>query len=437
MNYEQSRVAKFGGTSMSHPEQVAYQLEQPGNQADTVVVSAPGLDEAAGFTIKVTDMLRNYQANPSLSALSTIQSRYDHISPASSVVSRIPKDIEEWEASAAPIEALGEYWAAQQFAELTGRAFIDARRLISVDAQGNINIGQTTAMVQRAISPGQQIVVPGFYGLNPQGKVGVMPRGGSDNTGAALARATNADAYHNWSDVPGFMTADPRIVPNARLNQEVSYREARELGSNGSQLLHPAVIKLLGKTGIDTHMRQTYGPPNAAHTVIRDERVWQSQPIAGVTGRNDVVELSLHQYGINEASGTTAMLYQWLRDNAIAYTHAATGTDDVSLFFVGEQATHLEQHIQTIPQPTDGFFRHEPVGLVHIVGEGLTQSGVARSRTLGKIMMAFADADIESRGSTDVSQSASLTMFVRPEKAIVQQAITTAHGVLFKDLPQR
>lgn len=437
-NFSNHVVAKAGGTSMSRPELVAEQLSEQSNQASILVVSAPGLDNPAGFTAKTTDMLRSYQINPTTSAQHKIQERYDHIassigsSAAAKIVDEIPQDIQSWSAAGAPLDALGEYWSARQFAAYSGRRFIDAQKIIKTDSLGNIDISSTKIHAQKEIDKSEEIVVPGYYGADSAGQVRLLGRGGSDITGAALALATNARRYDNWSDVPGFLTADPRKVDSARLNSCITYREAREMGSNGSQLLHPAVIKLLGKTGMPTIMKNTFAQSNDGGTLISDSRDWAESPLCGITGLN-AVELSFHEFGINEIPGATTDIYNWLKNNKISYAHTATGTDDVSIFLDESQSNSLYQNIESFPTSASTSLSINEVGILHIVGEGLAQSSSERTQTLASAVAALECAGIEYRGCTDVSRSASLTIFINPSETVLSGAIKTIHQSLFDE----
>lgn len=429
-------VAKAGGTSMSNPELVQEQLTQPDNQAAILVVSAPGLDQPAGFNTKVTDMLKLYQREPTVANLRKIQERYSYIADrlggtaTRSIVDQISADLQNWSDARRPLEALGEYWSARQFSAYSGRRFVDAQRIIRTDSRGNIDIDQTQNYTNKELRSDEEVVVPGYYGVDSRNIVRLLGRGGSDITGAVLALATQAMRYDNWSDVPGFLFADPAIVESARLNQFITYREAREMGSNGSQLLHPSVIKILGRTGMPTKMKNTFSKESSTDTLITDDRKWDNSPLCGVTGLN-VSELSLHEFGINEKPGATLGLYNWLNDHDISYAHTATGTDDISIFFTPDQAAKLTQNMGSIPVSPNTILNVNDTNVVHIVGEGLARSGVERMRTLSKIMPALEESGIDYKGSTDVSQSSSLTIFVSPGKAALNSAITTVHEVLF------
>jgi len=429
---EKTLVAKFGGTSMAQPELAAAQLEYEQNAVGIVVVSAPGTDKE--HSTKTTDMLLGYKDR--LCSNEEIQRRYERILARTAmaddldslkVVSRIPSDLGEWASRNDPVEALGEYWSAQLFASRTGREFVDAREIILFDSKGKLDETATFAAVRSRLGDGRKYVVPGFYGSCPDGSIQPFERGGSDITGAIIAKAMQADAYHNWSDVAGFITADPRKVTEARLLSRITYREARELGNGGSELLHRTVIKYLGGTGIKTLMRKTFGKLGNAGTEIVDSRAWQQQPIIGVTGRADLIVLNLHEFGLNEGIGETLDVVQALKDKEIPYEHSNDATDDVSIYVDHKYIKGIESIAQE-QLPLGRTLQISNAGLIHVVGEGLARSSSFRLGALGAVCTAFYDAGLEGMGVSDVGGSATQTLFVHPE--VLGDALGLAHRAL-------
>lgn len=426
-------VAKFGGTSMARPDLVMNQLEYPDNRADVVVVSAPGTDSI--YADKTTDMLIGLQDGVYIP--DDIQTRFEHMlertgggsdEKSREVVAQIPQDLSEWESRGDPIEALGEYWSAKLFAIRAGREFVDPRGLIFFDNDGSFDDTRSGEAIRGVLGGAGPSVVPGFFGMRQDGQVGVFPRGGSDITGAEISKALGARQYHNWSDVPGFMTADPRVVEDARLLPQITYREARELGNGGSELLHREVIKTLGNTGIDTVMKQTAGPIGDRGTIITDERAWQWQQIIGVTGRDDLQALTLHEFGLNEGVGTTVDVYKELEAAQVPYEYTATGTDDVAIYVSSKYDAELDQIVTDLRSAGRTIELRKRAGLVHVVGEGLAQSGTTRLKALGTVASALAAKNISGQGATDVGGSATLTLFI--PLVYIKPAIRTAHEAL-------
>jgi len=441
-NYEIESVAKIGGSSMADPLVPVEQLAYPGNEASIVVVSAPGINLAIGHDHKLTNILESFskRLTPSHEESEFIQSQVADIadqfdpdhrnSDIQVVVDGVISDMVRWERDGYPIMGLGENWSARLFAAHTGREFVDARHVIRFDREGNVDSEATYSAITRELTNGGNYVVPGFYGSDNEGRIRLLDRGGSDTTGALIAAALHAGTYQVWSDVPGFLTANPGQVPHSQLNEEVTRREAREMYI-GCEVLHRDVLRFLGATAIPIHMRNTFDVPNAPGTIVRAERNWSARPIVGVVGTSNLAELALKEFGMNEQVGSTTDVFNILRDRGVSYEHAATSTDELSIVFRREYQYQLPLHLQGLRRP-DRRANVQPIGIVRIVGEGLANSGVLRSRTLGRIAAAFADNDIGIFGMTDVPHSATLTFFVEDDPASVARAIRVAHRTVFE-----
>ncbi len=435
MNYTHDIVAKFGGTSMAYPARAIEQLSADSAEPGVVVVSAPGV--TPDWPIKATDMLREYQRNPTPHRAVQIRDRFGalvdaavtggHAVGAYSVVDGIQNELSLWQAENKPVEALGEYWSAKIFSALSGRDFIDATKLISFDQNG-LDYSLTMRNARNRLGHLRRAaVVPGYYGTDRRGCVRVMERGGSDVTGAILALAMNSAEYHNWSDVDGFMSADPRQVQNARMIDIVTYREARELANGGAELLQKRVQEILGHTTIDTIMRNTFGQYGNRGTVVTTDRDTRDMPVIGVTGQADMLELSFHEFGLQESVGGTVGIFEELRRRKIPWEHAATATDDLSIFLSGLYRSEIKRVVKRLGS-SRRLMRVEPAAMIHVVGEGLRQSGVMKMQVIGRLATSLSDAGIECMGATDVASSAALTFFVRPDK--LQSAVSTTHDNL-------
>lgn len=192
MKSQLETVAKYGGTSMAHVERVARILETDEGKADVVVVSAPGVD--SDNPVKTTDMLLRYGGNPTEDSIQAIQNRFAYIADrvggeaVRQIVDEIPRDIQSWQDKGDPIAALGEYWSARIFAAMTGRQFVDARDVIIFDGH-KLDEQATNNATRHRLAPGNGYAIPGFYGQDKRtGAIRLLERGGSDITGALIAR---------------------------------------------------------------------------------------------------------------------------------------------------------------------------------------------------------------------------------------------------------
>jgi aspartate kinase len=492
-------IAKFGGSSMAHPDLVRDALEHEGNDAFAVVVSAPGVDE--NYPVKATNMLIDYresvrlvhaqaagEASPEeLTAYQEhLKSTYaytfdegemesggyrlpfrmaeklfrliperfkavvDIMDPDGSnaelaqILETIPGELTEGVGNT-PVEYLGEYLMAKLFAAYTGRDFVDARELIALHEDGKIDRETTRWQIrERLADRSKKFVVPGFYGLDSLGDIALLDRGGSDITAALIAEALDADEHHNWSDAPGYMSADPKVVNSdayvARMQNIITYLEAAEFASYGEPsrtILHGEVAHILRGSGVVTRMRHTFGDPKSSGTRIEDSRDTTKSPVIGVTGRGNVISLGFGQIGLAGEVGATTSVFEALKELEIPYDHIASGEHHVTIYIPDSPKTNyrkkLEQYLgagtpsETIRKKL-GEVALGDIGMVQVVGEGLIHADILRSAIDGKVKTALAKADIGSRASTSESESPGITVFVKPDS--VGDAVRVIHRAL-------
>lgn len=271
-------VCKFGGSSTANADCLARvrAILEASPARRCAVLSAPGVDARHGE--KVTSQLaecwrarRNPHRRRSL--IRAVASRFDEIASGLGVdgfYEIANREIETaLKASEAQTVSRGEYLCALLFSKYSGIDIEDAARLVAFDEGGGLNAQRTLAAFI-ALSRGRdRVVVPGFYGAEPSGRVRVFPRNGSDITGALAAAGMGASLYENWTDVPGLMSADPSIVPEAKLIGRVSYRQMRALARAGARVLHPACLDPVASAGIPTRLCCTMRP-EAPGTLIDD-----------------------------------------------------------------------------------------------------------------------------------------------------------------------
>lgn len=284
-------VSKFGGTSTANAHRLRRieQLLRESPARRCVVLSAPGVDRR--HSEKVTDLLERCwrcrdDPDALASAMARVAGRFREIGAALGVPEaggEMEKCLSEAaRTSLACLLSRGEYLCARLFARSAGLPMADAAGLIAFDARGNFDPETTRRQVGRLDRKGA-VVVPGFYGADPLGNIHTFSRNGSDITGALLAAGLGAGLYENWTDVPGLMTADPAIVPEARLIPHVSYRQMRAMARAGAQVLHPACLDPVAMAGIPTRLRDTRHPERFG-TLI-DERCDRIVPC--VAGRRE------------------------------------------------------------------------------------------------------------------------------------------------------
>jgi aspartate kinase len=300
-------IEKFGGTSMADPQLVLERVNEQEFPSTIAVVSAPGIDQEN--PIKLTDLLLDYKLQPTQNRKDAVLRRVGNFVvktgsfDEAEYMSQIDKEIDTFTAHNWPVEALGELWSAQIFSLLSRREFLNPLDVVQFNENGTLDVAKSCSAFEEHIDPGKQYVMPGFFGSLPNKNINVFERGGSDISGALAAVALKADHYRNWSDVAGFMSADPRQASSsARLLPSITYREAHELAINGCELLHRDVATLLEGAHIPTIMCET--KTGRQGTIVSTERSWETKPIVSITGKilesSDIGALHIVGEGIAE-----------------------------------------------------------------------------------------------------------------------------------------
>ena len=219
------KVCKFGGSSVAGAEQFrkVRDIVLSDDSRRVVVISAAG--KRTSDDHKLTDLLYLCHAHLTYGVscadiLAAIRSRFVSIRDELGLSYRVEDEFDAYAAtlsrdtSVDELVSRGEYFTARLMAETLGYAFVDAADCVFFGFDGQFDRARTDAAIAAALEKNGKIVLPGFYGRVPTGKIKVMTRGGSDITGALAAAAVNADVYENWTDVSGILMADPRIVEN-------------------------------------------------------------------------------------------------------------------------------------------------------------------------------------------------------------------------------
>ena len=273
------KVTKFGGSSLADAAQ--FQKVAEIIQADParkyVVPSAPG--KRFKNDDKVTDLLYKSYALASsgqdtAEVFAEITRRYTDIknelalkTDVEGLISRIKNRVDGG-AGIAYTASRGEYLNGILLAEYLGFAFIDAAEVILFDSRGVLDAEKTNTIMSKRLLKEKQAVIPGFYGSGPDGSIVTFSRGGSDITGSLVARAAKADLYENWTDVSGFLVADPRIVEDPAPIETITYRELRELSYMGANVLHEDAIFPVRKEGIPINIKNTNRPSDPGTMIV-------------------------------------------------------------------------------------------------------------------------------------------------------------------------
>ena len=412
------RVSKFGGSSLADAGQFAkvreILLSNPSRRY--VVPSAPGKRTANDE--KITDMLyechRLAQAGEDFSALfERIADRYRSI--ADSLSLDVPLE-ELFRTVRAGIEnserpdyaaSRGEYLNGILLSAYLGWDFIDAADGILFDADGKLDQNATQDALSALLREHEYAVVPGFYGSMPDGTVHTFSRGGSDISGAIVARAAHADLYENWTDVNGCLMADPRIVRDPKPIRHVTYRELRELSYMGASVLHEEAILPVRMAGIPTNIRNTNAPEEPGTLISHDaEDMDNDYVITGIAGSKDFAIVTVEKAMMNAELGFGRRVLQAVEENGISFEHLPTGIDTMCVV-CHERALEgkrdkLVHRIYELTDP-DSVEIHSGLALIATVGRGMVRSKGTSARLFNALQRAGINVRMIDQGSSELN----------------------------------
>ena len=403
------KVVKFGGSSMADAGQYRkirdILLADP--ERKVVVVSAAGKRNKKDH--KITDLLYLCYAHTQYGVdcsgvYQMIVSRYLEIRDEleidldlESEFSELKRRIDAKAISQDELASRGEYFSAKLMAAYLGFRFIDAADWIKFNFDGTVD-QESTYEALRSQVWGLGVVIPGFYGLMPDGRIRTFSRGGSDITGSLAAAALDADVYENWTDVSGILMADPRIVDDPQTIPEVTYDELRELSYSGAQVLHEGSIFPVREKNIPLNIRNTNAPEDPG-TIIQERFHHDADPnrfITGITGKKDFTIISLSKRGMGGEVGVLRKVLSVLERHNISVDYVPNGIDNVSVVMPTESVASslytIMGEIQRDVEP-DTLDVHDQIAVVAAVGRKMAfRPGIS-----GKIFAALGEAGINIR----------------------------------------
>ena len=411
------KVAKFGGSSVADAIQLMKikKIIEADSERRYIVVSAPG--KRFDKDNKITDLLYLCKTHmdhnlPYEQVLQVIQDRY--VAAAVGLGLDIDYDqqfqiikdkLEKGEATADYLASRGEYLNAILAAKLLGYDFVDTDKLIKFSAKGRLLAEETNEALAAELAKHERAVLPGFYGSTPDGKIKTFSRGGSDITGALVARAAGADIYENWTDVSGFLMADPRIVDNPKPIAEISYRELRELSYMGASVIHDEAIYPAKEDNIPINIRNTNRPEDPG-TIITADAPLSDHIITGIAGSKNFTVIGLSKSMMSQEVGFVRRLAGVFADKDVSLEHMPSGIDTISVVVDNDELNgkldDIVDEIQRQLQP-DTIDVFENMALIATVGRGMS----SRTGTSAKLFTALADAGVNIRmidqGSSEIN----------------------------------
>lgn len=342
------KVVKFGGTSLADAVQFAKvkSIVESDDTRKVVVVSAPGKRTPDDY--KVTDLLYLCAAHlkykvSSKDIFEMIRSRYKDIAIELKLSIDIDKEFDilwnqmQQGITENELASRGEYFSARLMADYLGYTFIDSINWVKFNFDGTINY-ETSYNALLQITEGNKVVIPGFYGVMPDGRVHTFTRGGSDVTGALAAAALKADVYENWTDVSGILMADPRIVKDPEPIRSVTYSDLRELSYMGASVLHEEAVFPVREANILLNIRNTNEPSNIGTTIL--EKISEDTSnihITGIAGRKGMTVISISKNSISAEPGALIKVLDILAKRNINVEYIPSGIDSISIVVSSER----------------------------------------------------------------------------------------------------
>lgn len=402
------KVVKFGGSSLADAEHFkkVKEIITADSSRRYVIPSAPG--KRFDDDIKVTDMLYECYDLASNGGgfekhFAKIACRYEQIIDDLGIELNLDDEfdiIRKGFISGAGRDfaaSRGEYLNGIVLAEFLGYEFVDAARVIFFDEKGEFDSERTNQALANELSNIERAVIPGFYGAMPNDTIKTFSRGGSDVTGSIVSRAVKASMYENWTDVSGFLVADPRIIDNPKVITCITYRELRELSYMGAGVLHEDAIFPVRTAGIPINIKNT-NDVNAPGTMIVAEA--DDKPskyiITGIAGKKGFTIINIEKDMMNAELGFGRRALSVLEENNISFEHLPSGIDTMCVIVGNDDIDGKEEKIrQEIIRETGAeYVRIEKgLALLAIVGRGMRST----RGTAARIFAALAHSNINVR----------------------------------------
>ncbi len=413
-----SKVVKFGGSSLANAEQFkkVESIIRADSARQYVVPSAPG--KRFPKDSKVTDMLYACydlaeQGKDYKGLLEEIKSRYQEILDGLDMEMSLEEEFErieenfEKKAGRDYAASRGEYLNGIVLAAYLGFPFIDAAEVIFfADEEGTWDSERTKAVLSKRLAECENAVIPGFYGSLPDGRIKTFSRGGSDITGSIVAQAAGVDVYENWTDVSGFLIADPRIIQNPKGIDVITYRELRELSYMGATVLHEDAIFPVRQEGIPINIKNTNAPEDEGTWIVGSTGQKSKYVITGIAGKKGFCSISVEKDMMNSEIGFGRKVLSAFEEQGISFEHMPSGIDTLTVFVHQDEFIDKEQKVvaglHRLVKP-DTIEIESDLALIAVVGRGMKST----RGTAGRIFSALAHNNVNvkmiDQGSSELN----------------------------------
>ncbi len=412
------KVVKFGGSSLADADQfrkVASIIKADPDRR-FVVASAPG--KRFSDDVKVTDMLyRCYDMVRNREDITEyfkqICERYNGIIRDLGLTFDISGELDYIRNAITHhsgrdfAASRGEYLNSLILAKYLGFGFIDAESVIYFRDNGQFDDERTDAEMKKELKKHDYAVIPGFYGVMPNGTIKTFSRGGSDVTGSIVARAAEAEIYENWTDVSGCLMADPRIVKSPLPIGTITYRELRELSYMGASVLHEDAIFPVRYAGIPINIRNTNDPTAPGTMIVAATNEYDTEHIiTGIAGKRGFSVINIEKDMMNSEIGFGRRMLDVLEDNDVPFEHLPSGVDTMSVVVsTANLDAHRERVLASITKRCrpDSIAVEDGLALLAVVGRGMVKSKGTAARVFGAISGAGINIRMIDQGSSELN----------------------------------
>ncbi len=411
------KVVKFGGSSLASSDQ----FKKVGNIIRSeearrfVVPSAPG--KRFKKDTKVTDLLYKCygaaeQGEDFEDTLQLIKERYQEIIDGLSLTADLTEEFDKIrenfknKAGSDYAASRGEYLNGILMANYLGYTFVDSADYIKFKEDGSFDAELTHKLLSEKLLSLPNAVIPGFYGSLTSGKVKTFSRGGSDVTGSIVSKAVHADVYENWTDVSGFLIADPRIVDGARSIDTITYKELRELSYMGASVLHEDAIFPVKSEGIPINIRNTNRPEDKGTFIVENTCKKSNFVITGIAGKKDFASVTIEKAMMNSQVGFCRKVLEVFENFDISIEHMPSGIDTMTIFVHQDEFEEKEQQViaeikkQVDP---DEIILESDLALIAIVGRGMKQTRGTAGRIFSALAHAHVNVKMIDQGSSELN----------------------------------
>ena len=411
------KVTKFGGSSLASASQFkkVADIILADETRRYVVPSAPG--KRFPEDVKVTDML--YACYKAAVKGQDFEKKFDEIKERyNGIIDELGIDLsldEQYENIKAGFKgragrdyaaSRGEYLNGIILAKYIGYEFIDAADLVFFNEDGTFNADMTNQTVRDRLVDVERAVVPGFYGSTPNDTIKTFSRGGSDITGSIVAAAVKADLYENWTDVSGFLVADPRIVENPAVINTITYKELRELSYMGATVLHEDAIFPVRKEGIPINIKNTNAPEDPGTMIVESTSKKPEHIITGIAGKKGFSAIRIEKDMMNSEVGFGRKVLEQFEKNGLSFEHMPSGIDTMTVIVHQSEFEPKEQevlagiHRNTAP---DSIEIEPGLALIAVVGRAMKSAKGTAFRIFEALAKSEVNVKMIDQGSSELN----------------------------------